>query len=240
MGGAPGSLAAFAAGMLSFVSPCVLPLVPAYLSFMTGAALSGRSGRTRAGAVLWPALLFVVGFTAVFVALGASASLLGSVLVRYRQPLMIASGVLIVCFGAVLLGVPVPWARGEARFDLAASRRFGRASSLVLGAAFAFGWTPCVGPILASILLLAGSTRNVANGVTLLGAYSLGLAVPFLAVALLFGRLTTAIGWFQRHAMLLQKIAGAVLVVLGVAVATGTLGVFAAAVGRWVPIGRIG
>jgi cytochrome c-type biogenesis protein len=127
--------------------------------------------------------------------------------------------------GLFVLGlVQVPWLQGEARFDLAKSRRFGRGAAFVMGLAFGFGWTPCVGPILTVILGLAAATGDVARAVTLLAAYSLGLAVPFLLTAVFFGRLTSALAWFNRHSEPINRVAGAVLVLFGVLIATGQLG----------------
>jgi cytochrome c-type biogenesis protein len=237
-----GLIAAFGAGVLSFVSPCVLPLVPGYISFVTSATLGGSDvdARPVRGALV-PALLFVAGFSFVFVTLGASASLLGSLLTAYRELLARVSGVLIFAFGVLLLGViKAPWLQREARFDLARSRSLGRWAAPVMGMAFAFGWTPCVGPILGSILVLAGATRSIGQGVALLLAYSAGLGVPFVAAALLLGRLTGAMRWFRQHAVAIDRAAGVVLMLLGVAIATNTLGAVAAALARYVSLRGIG
>ncbi len=238
-----GSLAlAFGAGVVSFLSPCVLPLIPAYISFITGVApgeLPGRPGHLSD--VLVPSLMFVAGFTVVFVALGASASALGSLVRAYRQPLTVLSGVVIFALGFFMLGiVKVPWLYGEARFDLAKARRFGSAAALVMGMAFAFGWTPCVGPILASILLVAASQGGVARGALLLMMYSLGLGLPFIAVGLLFGRLKGALGWLNRHARTVNVAAGVLLMAMGVVIAAGWLPAFTAFLARIVPGLNIG
>ena len=223
-GGLSSVVAAFGAGVLSFLSPCVLPLIPAYISFL-GGTIATNGDQPRVLRTLWPAVLFIAGFSIVFISLGASASVLGALLRDYRDLLARASGVLIVIFGVLLLGVlPFPWLQREARFDLARSRSFGRWAALVMGMAFAFGWTPCVGPILGSILLLAGSTQRVGEGVGLLAAYSAGLALPFLGVALLLDRLTGPLKWLERHALVMERIGGVVLIAFGLAVATGTLG----------------
>ena len=225
MQGSVGILAAFAAGVVSFLSPCVLPLIPGYLSFITGytsAELSDRSASRRA--VLVPSLLFVAGFSIVFVALGASASVLGSVLLQYRGILVKAAGVLVFALGFFMLGIiKVPWMYGEARFDMGKAKGFGGAAALVVGMAFAFGWTPCVGPILGSILALAGSTGSVADGVILLLAYSAGLGVPFVATALLFGQLKGALTWLNRHALFMNRVAGVLLMAVGMLIVTGQL-----------------
>jgi cytochrome c-type biogenesis protein len=221
---------ALAAGTLSFLSPCVLPLIPGYLSFMTGltAAELAAEDRPPLGRVLAPALLFVLGFSIVFVALGATASFLGQFLIAYRNVIEIVAGLAVVAFGVLMLGIiRVPWLYGEARVDLEKSRAFGEGASLVMGMAFAAGWTPCVGPILGSILAMAGSSGSVAQGAILLLLYSLGLGIPFIAVALAFGRLRGFMRLLQRHSLTINRIAGVLLVVVGLLIATGRLGVLA-------------
>jgi cytochrome c-type biogenesis protein len=224
-GSSIGLAAAFLAGVASFLSPCVLPLIPGYLSFLTGFTPS-ELGDESVGrwSVVVPSLLFVAGFSVVFVSLGASASVLGSFLSEYRQPLTRASGVLVFLLGFLMIGVvKVPWLYGEARFRLERARSFGRGAALVMGMAFAFGWTPCVGPILGSILALAGSTGDVGRGALLLLAYSLGLGAPFLATGLLFGRVRPLLGWLSRHSLIVNRVAGALLMALGALIFTGTL-----------------
>lgn len=224
MSGVGGFVTAFLAGVVSFVSPCVLPLVPGYLSFLTGETAgepgerAGRRGTVATGA------LFVLGFTVVFVALGSTASLAGSLLAPYRDLLGRVAGVLIVLFGVLMLGVVrIPWLYGEARFDPARARGLGRWAAPVVGAAFAFGWTPCVGPVLGSILSLAGSSGDVARGAALLLAYSAGLGVPFLAVAVFLGSAGPVLRRLQRHSATVQRVSGAVLIVFGLAMALGAL-----------------
>jgi len=224
-----GVLAAFAAGILSFLSPCVLPLIPAYLSFMTGLTTAELSDDTRSTAqVMVPAALFVLGFSLVFVALGASASVLGQFLSEYREIIEKVAGVVVVLFGVLMLGViKIPGLYGEARLDMGRARSFGRGAALVMGMAFAAGWTPCVGPILGSILALAASTGSVAHGALLLLAYSLGMGLPFLLVALLFGRATPLLRWLNRHALVVNRVAGVILILIGVLIFTGRLTVLA-------------
>lgn len=228
---------AFVAGLVSFLSPCVLPLLPAYLSFMTGLTTAELSGGDRSTAqVMVPALLFVLGFSAVFVGLGASASVLGTLLSQYRDVLEKLAGIAVVAFGVLMLGVvKIPWLYGEARVDLAKTRSFGRGAAFVMGVAFAAGWTPCVGPILGSILALAGSTGSAARGALLLLAYSAGLAVPFLLVALLFERVRPLLAWLNRHSLVVNRVAGAILVVVGVLIFFGRLGVLANSLSRVLP-----
>jgi cytochrome c-type biogenesis protein len=237
MTGQLGMAAAFGAGLLSFLSPCVLPLIPAYLSLMTGLTASELSDSEMPKArILVPALLFVLGFSIVFVALGASASVLGQFLMQYRVVVERIAGVLVIAFGVLMLGViRVPWLYGEARVDVGRARSFGRGASLVMGMAFAAGWTPCVGPILGSILALAGSSGNVATGSMLLLAYSLGLGVPFVAVAVLFSRMMPVVRWVARRSLVINRVAGSVLIVVGALIFTGRLGVLAAWFTRVLP-----
>lgn len=228
---------AFAAGLVSFLSPCVLPLVPGYVSFMTGlspAQLDERRGRLSD--VLVPSLLFVLGLTIVFVTLGATASALGAVLSAYKGLLARAGGVFILAMGFLMLGViKVPWLYGEARIDPVRARSFGRGAALVLGMAFGFGWTPCVGPVLASILALASESASVSRGAALLLAYALGMGVPFVAVGLFFGRLKGAVRWMSRHALGVNRAAGALLMVLGALILTGRIAAVAALFVRFLP-----
>jgi cytochrome c-type biogenesis protein len=237
MTGQVGLAAALGAGIVSFLSPCVLPLVPGYLSFL-GSLTAGEATtrRSRAADMLLPALLFVLGFSAVFVALGVSASLLGGVLTGNRVLISRVSGVVIFLFGFFMLGiVKVPWLYGEARFDPARTRVLGRWAAPVMGMAFGFAWTPCVGPILGSILMLAANSGSAGEGAALLAAYSMGLGVPFLLVAALFGRVAGMLKWLNRHALVIARVSGSVLMLLGAAIATGTLGVVTAFLARLVP-----
>lgn len=237
MSGSVGFVAAFVAGLLSFLSPCVLPLIPAYLSFMTGLTTTELSGENRSTAtVMVPALLFVAGFSLVFVALGASASVLGQFLVEYRAVVEKLGGLFVIAFGILMLGViKVPWLYSEARVDMSASRKFGRAAALVMGMSFAAGWTPCVGPILAAILGLAGTSGDVGRGALLLLAYSLGLGMPFLAVALLFDRSKPLLRWLNRHSLVINRVAGVLLVLVGLLIFTGRLAALATWLTKVVP-----
>jgi cytochrome c-type biogenesis protein len=232
-----GFATALGAGVVSFLSPCVLPLVPGYLSFLGGLSLDDSSPRrSRAREVLLPALLFVLGFSAVFVALGVSASLLGGVLTGNRVLISRVSGAFIFVFGFFMLGlVRVPWLYGEARFDPARARVFGRWAAPVMGMAFGFAWTPCVGPILGSILMLAARSGHAGEGALLLATYSVGLGVPFLVMAALLGRAAGLLKWLNRRSLLIARISGVVLMLLGVAIATGTLGTVSVFISRWVP-----
>lgn len=223
-------LTAFAGGVISFLAPCVLPLIPGYLSFMTGlsnAELSeGRAGISR---VMVPAVLFTAGFSSVFVLIGAAAGFasrtLGPVLSRYDQALQYVAGIVVILIGVFMLGVfKVPWLYGEARFEMGRTRRFGRGAAFIMGLAFGFGWTPCVGPILTVILGFAAQTGDTLRAALLLAVYSAGLATPFLLTALFFGKLTSTLRWFTRHSVAINRTAGVVLVIMGVLIFTGQLG----------------
>lgn len=203
--GAPSVTVAFLAGLISFLSPCVLPLVPSYLGVIGGAR-----------APLARALGFILGFGLVFIALGATASSLGALLAPHKILLGRLAALLIVFFGLVMLGViRLPWLMRDTR-ALADAGGYG---PVALGAAFAFGWSPCLGPALGSILGLAASSASLGTGVSLLAAYTLGLAVPFLLAALLWHRLN--LRRLNRYAGVFERIGGAVLVLVGMLMLTG-------------------
>ena len=210
---------AFLAGLLSFLSPCVLPLIPSYVSFITGLSLD-ELGERRWLAVSH-AVMFVTGFTIIFVLLGAGATAIGRLFYDNKQWLERIGGVLIVVFGLYLLGVFqwVGFAR-ERRVHLQ-DKPLGYFGSLVVGMAFGAGWTPCIGPILGSILLYANSQASVGQGVALLFAYSLGLAVPFLVAAYAVERLIDWFRKFRRFMPFVTHLSGAVLVFVGFLLATG-------------------
>ncbi len=214
-----GLLVAFAAGLLSFLSPCVLPLVPSYIGFITGMTLPELAGRRRAAAA--HALLFIAGFSLVFVLLGASATALGSALKYYQVWISRVGGVLIIGFGLICLGVvKLGFLEQERRVQLQ-DRPMGYLGSALVGMAFAAGWTPCIGPVLGAILSLAATTDSVGRGMLLLGVYSAGLAVPFLVAALAVERF---LDWFQRFRRFLpwvMQVSGALLVFVGLLMATG-------------------
>jgi cytochrome c-type biogenesis protein len=228
---------AFVAGLISFLSPCVLPLLPAYLSFMTGLTTAELAGDDRSTArVLVPALLFVAGFSLVFIALGATASVLGQLLVHYRDIAEKVAGVVVIAFGVLMLGIiKVPWLYGEARVEMGKARSFGKAAAFVMGMAFAAGWTPCVGPVLGGILTVAGASGSVGQGALLLLTYSAGLGVPFLLVALLFGRVRPLLSWLSRHALIVNRVAGVVLVLVGLLILTGRLALLGTLLSRFIP-----
>lgn len=227
----PGSLAAglvvaFLAGALSFFSPCVLPLVPSYLSLMSGVSTTDLASATRPdqGRLLRATLLFIAGYAVVFTALGAGASVVGSYLITNKVVLQRVSGALIVGMGLVVAGLLRPaLLQREARFHLV-PRAMGAWAPPVMGAAFAFGWSPCIGPVLGAILGLASTTGSASRGVVLLLSYSLGLGVPFVASGLAFGRLTTTFRWVKRHFGVINLVSGLVLAGFGLLLLTNNLG----------------
>jgi cytochrome c-type biogenesis protein len=217
-------LAAFAVGLVSFVSPCVLPLVPGYLSAVSGVSLADikRGGSSR-GRVLLPAIVFCLSFTAVFVALGITATGLGSTLQDSRGTLDVVAGVIIVALGVLFLLAPfVPRLNREWRPD-ALIARAGSGGPLIAGAAFAFAWTPCVGPTLGTILTAASVQDTVASGALLLLFYSAGLAVPFLLSAVAFTRAWAAFRWLRDRYLIVTAVSGVILVAMGVLLLTGEL-----------------
>src|SRR5436190_23481786 len=217
-------IAAFAVGFISFVSPCVLPLVPGYLSAVSGVSVTDlRGGQHRLSHVLWPAAIFCLSFTLMFVALGMTATGIGSTLQNSKQTLDRAAGILIIAMGVFFVLTPfVPKLNREWRPD-ALVRRAGTGGPIIAGLAFAVAWTPCVGPTLASILAAASTSDTVSHGGVLLAFYSLGLAVPFLLTAIAFDRATTAFGWIREHYMLVTALSGCVLIVMGTLILTGEL-----------------
>lgn len=223
--------AAFMAGIVSFLSPCILPLVPGYVSFVTGRSLGDLSAPSRRNrfAALRASLPFVAGFAMVFIALGASASTIGSLFQDYRYEASIVAGAVIVLFGLHMMGLlRLGWLNRSWRVEIPMTGG-GPLASLGLGAAFAFGWTPCIGPILATILGLAATRLGVADGVVLLSVYALGLALPFLLVAAFTDRLFTWFAPLRRAGRALQRLMGLLMIVVGVAMATGYLTSF----GTW-------
>jgi cytochrome c-type biogenesis protein len=212
---------AFLAGILSFTSPCCLPLMPGYLAFVGGVAGDEAGSVAIRQRVALAAALFVVGFSVVFTALGAGAALFGGALLRNRRVIEQAAGVLVIAMGLVLLGVVrVPFLYRELRMDLRRVRP-GPLGAVPLGMAFAFGWTPCIGPVLAGILTAAAATQTALRGASLLFVYSLGLGLPFLLMALGYSRASTAWAWFRRHGRGIERLGGTVLLAMGVLMISG-------------------
>lgn len=217
-------VAAFLAGVVSFLSPCVLPLVPGYISLMSGVSLEKlKQGEPGAGrAVALSSLIFILGFSAVFVAMGASASAVGTFLNEHRSLLNKVAGVIIVLLGIFLLGLfKISSLYRDVRYHGDVGR--GKAGTLLLGMAFAIGWTPCVGPLLGGVLLLAATKETVGQGVFLLAIYSLGLGLPFFLTAVGINKFLGFYQGFRRHLQWVERFAGVLLIVIGVLVATNQL-----------------
>lgn len=213
---------AFLAGLLSFLSPCVLPVVPSYLSYITG--MTGTAEiQARRHLALLHATLFVIGFSIIFVLLGMTATAFGRLLNYYQDALARAGGLLIIIFGLFTMGViRIPVLMREARVQLA-DKPLGYLGSVLAGMAFGAGWTPCIGPILGSILLYisASPDANIARGLPLMGAYSLGLAIPFLLAAVALERFMLWSKSFRRYIVWVERVAGALLVFFGLLLLTG-------------------
>jgi len=231
-------LGALLGGLLSFLSPCVLPLVPAYLSYISGVEVdtlrAGDDGRLKWRALV-QALWFVAGFSLVFIALGATATVLGGWLLANLDILVKAAGIVIFVFGMHYAGlIRIPFLMFEARLNPNANavQGFG---ALVLGAAFAFGWTPCVGPILGAILAVAGAQSQVSEGILLLTIYSAGLAIPFIVAALAMDRFMHWAQGFKRHFRVVELVSGVLLMLVGVLIFTGSFTMLAAWVLEWFP-----
>ena len=213
-----GVAVAFTAGLLSFLSPCVLPLVPSYVTFITGMSLDDVQ-RTRRAAMVH-ALLFILGFTLIFLALGAGATMLGTVLRAYRDWISRIGGVLVIVFGLYLLGVFNVGAFARERRVHFADKPVGYLGTVLVGLAFGAGWTPCIGPILGGILTYTASSADLGEGMRLLGAYSLGLAVPFFLAAVLVQRFLGVSSRIKRHMAWVSRASGALLVVVGLLMVT--------------------
>lgn len=213
-----GVFIAFSAGLLSFLSPCVLPLVPSYVTFITGMNLEDlqRSKRTT----LIHAALFVAGFTLIFLALGAGATVFGQLMLRYRDLISRVGGVLIIIFGLYMLGVfNFAFMMKDTRLHLA-NKPLGYFGTVVVGIAFGAGWSPCIGPILGAILTMAANEADLGRGMTLLLAYSMGLAVPFMAAALMVDRFLKVFAKMRQHMIWVNRIAGVLLILVGVLMVT--------------------
>ncbi|MFQ5936729.1 MAG: cytochrome c biogenesis CcdA family protein [Acidiferrobacterales bacterium] len=225
-----GIVTAFAAGVISFLSPCVLPLVPGYVSYVAGQSLDEvrQDEVTRAKlSVVMLSVFFVLGFSTVFVSLGASATVLGDFLLTYRYEANIVGGIIVILFGLFLTGlVNLSWLQRDARFHTGI--KGGRpVAAYVLGLAFAFGWTPCIGPVLGAILTLSATTSATTNGIALLSVYSLGLGLPFLLAAVFTNSFMSRLKTLRKIGWPLQIGAGVVLIIMGIAMVTGQLSAFA-------------
>ena len=244
-------LAAFGAGLLSFISPCVLPLIPGYLSYisglsldeMRGVAVSAGGGTVAVAApphvrrrILISSLAFILGFTLVFVAIGATASAIGQ-FVNARLPMLgRIAGIVIIIFGLHTMGVlRIEWLYQEKRVQTT-RRPAGLVGAFLVGIAFAFGWTPCIGPILSGIIFLAGSQDTVNQGVRLLAVYSLGLGVPFFATALAINRFFSALARIRHHYHKIELVSGGLLVVIGFLIFTNRFTILAQWLTPYLPV----
>ena len=213
-----GVLIAFSAGLLSFLSPCVLPLIPSYVTFITGLSLDDVQNARRTALV--HGLLFVLGFTLIFMAMGAGATLIGQSLLQHRDWISRVGGVVIIVFGLYLLGVlNIGFMSREARFHVA-DKPVGYFGTVFVGFAFGAGWTPCLGPILGSILVYTSSQADLVRGMWLLFAYSLGLAVPFLLSAIAIDRFSAFFQRMRRQMVWVSRISGAVMIGIGLLLVT--------------------
>lgn len=223
----------FTAGLLSFLSPCVLPLIPSYVSFITGLSLDDIQRSRRV--TLIHSLLFIAGFTIVFLALGATATVLGQLLVRHRDWVGRVGGVLVIVLGLYLLGVFNIGAFARERRVHIANKPLGYLGTLLVGMAFAAGWTPCIGPILGGVLTYTASSADLQRGLVLLLAYSLGLAVPFMLAALMIDRFVVLLQRYRGALIWMSRASGALLVVVGLLMITGSMTVLSAWLQSWTP-----
>jgi len=220
--------AAFLAGLISFVSPCVLPIVPPYLAYLAGVSFSELSNdeqRTEVASrrILLSSIAFVLGFTTVFVALGATASIIGQTLAQYFNILSIIAGIIIAIMGLHFLGVfRIGLLYREARIDVQ-RKPAGLLGAYIIGLAFAFGWTPCVGPVLAAILFVAGSEETAARGAGLLAVYSLGIGIPFILAGAFAGRFINWANRFKQHMHRIEQAMGILLILTGILFMTGQM-----------------
>jgi cytochrome c-type biogenesis protein len=234
-----GILTSFVFGLLSFASPCVLPIVPGYLSFISGVSfdemqVSDNRARIR-NRILANSAFFILGFSIVFISLGASATFIGKFLHDQITIISRIAGVIIVIFGLHMIGVfKIPFLNYEKRFHTG-GKQLGLLGALLVGLAFAFGWTPCIGPILAAILAIASQQDSIGKGIVLLSAYSLGLGIPFLLAGLSLSAFFTAFNKFKRHLHTVEVVGGVMLVGVGILIMTNSLTVLSGYLSRWFP-----
>lgn len=237
-----GLVTAFSAGLISFLSPCVLPLVPAYVSYISGHTLD-RPDHARAVrlSTLLLSTCFVLGFSVIFVALGATATAISRLLLSYRYEAGLVGGAIVILFGIFMMGfVRLPWLERDLRFhgNIRGGRPLG---AFLLGLAFGFGWTPCIGPVLGAILTVSALSSTASTGIALLTVYSIGLGVPFLASAVFADSLMKRLKTMRRLGRTLQVGAGGVMIAMGIAMITGTMSAFSFWLLENVPaLGRIG
>ncbi len=223
----PALIIALGGGIISFLSPCVLPIVPPYLAYMGGISMKEftEGGRAQRRAIL-PAVFFVMGLSTIFLLLGFTASTMGNLFLRNAELFGRIAGVVVIVFGLHFLGVfRIPVLNREARLD-AGDQGGSALGAYVLGLAFAFGWTPCIGPVLGMILTMAAAEATVARGTVLLGVYALGLGVPFLLAAIFVQRSMAVMQALKKHMVVIEKVMGAMLLLVGIALVTGAFSAF--------------
>ncbi|MCP2519926.1 cytochrome c biogenesis protein CcdA [Candidatus Aminicenantes bacterium AC-335-A11] len=228
-------LVSFGAGFLSFISPCILPLIPSYLAFITGVSIEeltdGNYKSARLGVIL-NSLLFIFGFSLVFIAFGASATLIGKILLQNKRIIEIIGGIIIIILGIHFTGL-IKFRFLEKEKSIHISKKpLGYLGSFLVGAAFAAGWTPCIGPILASILTLAASTQNIGKGILMLAFYSLGLGIPFFITGLLLHKFFEYFKTIRKHFKTITIIGGIFLILIGIILLSGTFSLINAYINR--------
>jgi len=213
-------LLAFSAGLLSFLSPCVLPMIPAYISYLTGSSIKELREEKTKLLTIYKSIGFIIGFSIIFILMGASVTSLGKVIITHKELFRKIGGILILLFGIHTLGIiKFSFLYREKRF-MKAVKFQGAFSSVFLGMAFAVGWTPCIGPILSSILIYATSTDSIGKGILLLGMYSLGMAVPFLFTAMAIGNISKHLNKITKYFPIISILSGALLIIMGLLIYT--------------------
>ena len=234
-----GILTAFVFGLLSFVSPCVLPIVPGYISFISGVSLDEmkdmEQNRTALRSIILNSLFFIGGFTMVFILLGATATTLGKTFNEYYSTISKIAGVLIIVFGLHMMGLfKINFLNYEQRVHVQ-QKKLGMFGSFLVGTAFAFGWTPCIGPVLAAILVIASQQDTVYKGIALLASYSLGLGIPFFLTGMSINIFFSMFNRIKKYFHMIEIVGGAMLIVLGLLIITNYLTILSAYFSRWLP-----
>lgn len=221
-------LIVFLQGMASFLSPCVLPLIPAYLTYLTGQSAEAMLHDSKAQwTLIWNGIAFVAGFTIVFILLGATATEIGKFLLKNNELFRQISGVVVIIFGLFHMGlVPISFLNYEKRLEFTGGKP-GLFSSMLMGIGFSFGWTPCIGPVLSAVLILASRSSTVWSGVGLLAVYSLGLGIPFMVLSIFLKYLWKYIRGIYKYMKIIKIVSGAIMVVIGILIVTNTFGYLA-------------
>ncbi len=229
-------LTAFLFGLLSFISPCVLPIIPGYISFISGHTLDDIKGdKSAARAVMLNSLVFIAGFTMIFVLMGAAATSIGQLLNDNLNLISKIAGGIIIIFGLHMIGIfKIGFLNYEKRFHLQ-DKKLGILGSFAVGAAFAFGWTPCIGPVLAGILAIASQQETVMQGIILLFVYSLGLGIPFFLTAVSINKFFTLFNRIKKHFHTIEVVGGVMLVAVGILMMTNYLTIIASVLSKWFP-----